>query len=326
MGVDAAREKSDTTRGVVTHYVRDWIIPKWGAFFADDIKALEIQRWLKSLHVDKGFAWTTAAKVRGIFSRMYKVGILHELVEKNPIENVETRQTTNYKAIMLTPDETLKILSAMIHPMHRALVLTCAATALRASELLALRWSDLLWEEDRIRVSKRWALGADGKPKTKASDGYVPMHPILARRLRGWRAESPYSQDTDFVFPSLRKGGKVPVDKVVFVRNYLRPAAKVAAGVAIEDGHRFGLRNLRHSLSNWLVNVDKSNPKTVQGLLRHSKIETTLNLYTQPDRDETEAAQGPLLGGPESDRIDSMIRSAWMNCGLELWSDYSLTD
>jgi integrase len=30
------------------------------------------------------------------------------------------------------------------NPLHRTLVLTCAATALRASEILALRWSDTL--------------------------------------------------------------------------------------------------------------------------------------------------------------------------------------
>jgi integrase len=48
----------------------------------------------------------------------------------------------------------------------------------------------------------------------------------------------------------------------VFCADYLRPAAK-AAGVLIPDGHRWGLHNLRHSLSNWLVNKAKENPKTV---------------------------------------------------------------
>jgi len=58
---------------------------------------------------------------------------------------------------------------------------------------------------------------------------------------------------------------------------------------------RFGLHNLRHSLSNWLVNKAKIEPKTVQGILRHSKIQTTLDLYTQEDSDETRAAQGEFL-------------------------------
>jgi integrase len=65
--------------------------------------------------------------------------------------------------------------------------------------------------------------------------------------------------------------------------------------VHIEGGQRFGLHNLRHSLCNWLVNKAKVEPKTVQGILRHAKIQTTLDLYTQDDGDETRAAQGEYL-------------------------------
>jgi hypothetical protein len=35
--------------------------------------------------------------------------------------------------------------------------------------------------------------------------------------------------------------------------------------------------------------------KPTQGILRHAKIPTTLDLYTQEDSDETRAAQGELL-------------------------------
>jgi integrase len=88
--------------------------------------------------------------------------------------------------------------------------------------------------------------------------------------------------------------GRKPLCSSVFVADHLRPAAK-KAGVHIEDGQRFGLHNLRHSLSNWLVNKAKIEPKTVQSILRHSKIQTTLDLYTQEDSDETRAAQGEFL-------------------------------
>jgi integrase len=87
----------------------------------------------------------------------------------------------------------------------------------------------------------------------------------------------------------------VPLNACSFVKDHLRVAAK-AVGVQIANGQRFGLHNLRHSLSNWLVNKGKVEPKTVQGLLRHSKIQTTLDLYTQEDSDETRAAQGSFLG------------------------------
>ena len=64
----------------------------------------------------------------------------------------------------------------------------------------------------------------------------------------------------------------------------------------IPSGARFGLHNLRHSLSNWLVNKRKENPKTVQGMLRHARIQTTLDLYTDSDLDKMQEAQGAFLG------------------------------
>jgi integrase len=293
-GEDAVRPKSVNTIPIVEHYVRDYLIARWGDAIADDIKPLDLQRWLKSLHTEKGLAWTTIAKMRGIMHRIYKVGILHERVTKNPVQHVETRSKTNYKAIVITPQQTLAIIKALPFLLHSTLVLTCAATALRASEILSLRWADILWNESRIRVSKRWAKGEDGETKTEASDGYVPLHPLLAENLQQWRQQTPYAKETDFVFPSMKAKGKLPLYASTFVADHLRSAA-MTAGVQIEKGQRFGLHNLRHSLCNWLVNKAKVEPKTVQGILRHSKIQTTLDLYTQEDADEARAAQGAFL-------------------------------
>jgi integrase len=293
-GKDAVRPKSLNTVPIVEHYVRDYLSARWGQEIAEQIKPLELQRWLKSLHNDRGLAWTTIAKIRGIMLRIYKVGIVHELVTTNPVVHVETRSKSNYRAIVITPAQTLAILKSLTNPLHFALVLTCAATALRSSELLALRWVDMLWEETKIRVSKRWAKGADGETKTEASDGHVPLHPVLAQHLKDWQAHTPYAKGSDFVFPSLREDGRKPLYAPSFIADYLRPAA-IAAGVTVVHGQRFGLHNLRHSLSNWLVNKAKVEPKTVQGILRHAKIQTTLDLYAQGDSDQARAAQGAFL-------------------------------
>jgi integrase len=293
-GEHAVRPKSEKTIAVVEQIVRKYLIARWGDETADDIKPFDIQRWLKSLNSDKGLAWTTISKMRGVMSRIYKVGILHERASKNPVEHVETRSTSNCRAIIISPAQTLKILESLTNILHHTLVLTCAATALRASEILALRWSDILWNEGRVRVSKRWAMGKDGETKTEASDGYVPLHSVLAHHVRDWHTHTPYAKDTDFVFPSLKARGRVPLSACVFLTDHLRPAA-IQAGVHIEPGQRFGLHNLRHSLSNWLVNKARVEPKTVQGILRHSRIQTTLDLYTQEDSDEARAAQGEFL-------------------------------
>ena len=45
-GSDAVRPKSANTIPIVEHYVRDYLIKRFGEQIAEDIKPLEIQRWL----------------------------------------------------------------------------------------------------------------------------------------------------------------------------------------------------------------------------------------------------------------------------------------
>lgn len=291
-----ASPKSENTKPILEHYVRDILIAKWGGQIAENIEPLEIQRWFNRLHNKEEYEWTTVSKIRGIMNRIFKIGIIHKKVSKNPVEGLATSTKTTYKAIKITPAQTLLILrSVMGNMLHFTLVFLVAATALRSSEVLSLRWADILWEERKIRIVKAWKKsGVDGSTKTPSSERDVPMGGVLTHYLREWHKQTPYARPTDFVFPSLQRRGRIPICSSVFCRVHLRPAAK-KAGVVIPDGHRWGLHNLRHSLSNWLVNKAKENPKTVSGILGHSRIQTTLDLYTDEDPDEMIAAQEKFL-------------------------------
>jgi len=291
-----ASPKSANTKPILEHYIRDILIAEWGNQIAEDIEPLEIQRWFNGLHNKEGYAWTTVSKIRGIINRVFKVGIIHRKVSKNPVEGLETSTKTTYKAIKITPAQTLSILRSMMqNVLHFTLVFVVAATALRSSEVLALRWADILWEERKIRIIKaRKKTGVDGDTKTRSSERDVPLGRVLAHYLREWLKQTPYAKPTDFVFPSIKESGRVPICASVFCADHLRPAAK-KAGVVIPDGHRWGLHNLRHSLSNWLVNKAKENAKTVQGILDHARIQTTLDLYVDEDLDEMIAAQEKFL-------------------------------
>jgi integrase len=80
----------------------------------------------------------------------------------------------------------------------------------------------------------------------------------------------------------------------MLVSDHLRPAA-VKAGVIAEDWDgRFGFHNLRHSLASYLVRT-KTDPKTVQALLRHSDVKTTLQLYSHSVSEDRMTAQGAML-------------------------------
>jgi integrase len=80
----------------------------------------------------------------------------------------------------------------------------------------------------------------------------------------------------------------------MLARDYLRPAAVHAGVLAKDDSHRFEFHNLRHSLASYLVR-SKTDPKTVQTLLRHSNVKTTLQLYAHSVSEDRMAAQGLAL-------------------------------
>jgi integrase len=170
--------------------------------------------------------------------------------------------------------------AAGAHP-HGAVALT----ALRISECLGLQWQDIDWDNQQIFVRRKFTGGKVGEPKTESSERVVPLGPVLAGFLREWQQQTIYAAPTDWLFASSRLKGKKPRVANMLVEDYLRPAA-VKAGVLTEDDQRrFGFHNLRHSLASFLVRMkedgSKTDLKTVQDLLRHSDVKTTLNVYSQ---------------------------------------------
>jgi len=129
--------------------------------------------------------------------------------EANPMIFVRQSSVSNYEPVVLTLQQCVEIL-ANLTGMHRVLVLTDAATGLRVSEILALHWSDIDKPHSCIRVTRAYVYGKFGPPKSKASKRPVPLHPLLAEALDGWRKETPYAADGDRVFPSMRLKGKKP--------------------------------------------------------------------------------------------------------------------
>ena len=123
----------------------------------------------------------------------------------------------------------------------------------------------------------------------------MPLHPLLAEFMQEWKNTTPYFEPEHWVFASLKLKGRQPRTANMLVEDHLRPAA-VRAGV-LKKGEkvRFGFHNLRHSLASFLVR-SKTDPKTVQALLRHSGMrKTTLQLYAHSVSEDRMAAQGEML-------------------------------
>jgi integrase len=170
-----------------------------------------------------------------------------------------------------------------------------------------LTWSDIDWKKLKINIRRDWVDGQLGRPKSRASRAAVEMHETVAALLQSWRQETPYSKDSDFVFPSLTLRGKQPRLGSMIVQDYIRPA--VAAGVIRKDCPRFGFHNLRHGLSTFLIG-NGHDPVVVQRMLRQSHVDMTMH-YVHNSREARNAQaqfierflpNGTVLGGWEEGR------------------------
>jgi hypothetical protein len=140
-------------------------------------------------------------------------------------------------------------------------------------------------------------LATDVAPASAAfgDDLVVAMGAQLADIMRQWQKETTYSNPQDWVFPSARLHGRKPRTGSVMAQQYLRPAAVKLGILEAEDRCRFGFHNLRHSLASYLVTQTKTDVKTVQTMLRHADVGTTLGLYTHSVNKDKLIAQNQVM-------------------------------
>jgi integrase len=199
------RWKTHSTKMGYRGYLRKWIIPRWGGYTLCSIRAGEIELWLRSLPL----ARSTCAKIRNVMSVVFNHGLRHELLDRNPVQWV--RQSAKRKKIpaVLEVEEVRSLLGAL-DLRERTMVLLDVVTGLRASELFALKWTDVNFKKNEISVTRSIVNQVIGSCKTEASQKPVPLDPLLAKTLRTWRAHTRYKTATDWVFASPYSQGRKP--------------------------------------------------------------------------------------------------------------------
>jgi integrase len=304
---EADDQKSHTTIERYLQVLNNRLIPRWGNRPALEIEPLEIMQWLKASKRMENLENPTVDKIRRVMNLVFKhaqtYGLIPRTDEANPMKFVRVKTQSEYEAKIITPEQGFKILTAMPQP-ESTLTMLIAATGLRISECLGLQWADVDYDSQQIFIRRSWT-GKVGKPKSAASKAPVPMVPLLAGFIRQWQQQTTYAQPTDWVFASTRLKGKRPRVANMLVEDYLRPAA-VKAGV-LKEGEkvRFGFHNLRHSLASFLVRKG-TDAKTVQAMLRHSDVTTTLGIYAHSMSEDRLAAQDDMLAAmmPKSNSVN----------------------
>jgi integrase len=169
----------------------------------------------------------------------------------------------------------------VLGPVLRVLVLTAAVSGLRRSELLGLRWRDIDWEAQRIRVRNAYVLGehsSAGKSDLSTRRS-VPMAERLAREVDRWSQRTAFGAEDDLVFAHPQNGNALDGSKV---SKRFKSACR-GAGVRQVRFH-----DLRHTFATRLA-ASGQPLRTIQEFLGHADAKTT-QIYAHYAPSEQELA------------------------------------
>jgi integrase len=260
--------------------LNQWIVPHWGDCLLEELKPVPVEQWLRSLQL----APKSKVHIRSLLHLLYQCARRWELTDTNPIELV--RQSGGRRGIprVLTAEQIRLVLGQLSQPYH-TMVLIAACLGLRVSEIMGLQWGDFEWENFSVMVRRSVVHGRVGDTKTEASFRPLPVDTRLMAPLQELRNRSSYTNQEDFVFANAT--GRPRWQESILHRQ-LKPAA-VRAGVG-----KIGWHTFRHTYSTMLRSVG-TDIKVQQELLRHSTIQSTMNVYTQAVSVQKHAANSKVV-------------------------------
>lgn len=301
---DEESGRSYSTRSRLKWLLHRWVIPRWGKLNINDIKAVAVEHWLKTLkkQTEDGserLARGTRAKIRNAMSALYNHAIRWEFTERNPIcgpvKGAGVRVSTKRMSIpdILTIDEMQKLISAL-RLRERVLVFLDMVTGLRRGELAGLKWADIDFLNLQIHVSRSVVDQHVGRCKTEVSQKPVPIDEYITADLIEWYRYTPYHAPTDWVFATDssragRKRGKQPLWLSKIMSYHIQP---IARDLGIRK--RIGWHTFRRTYSS-ILQDNREDVKVVQELLRHSSSRMTLDVYAQALTPTKRAAQRKVV-------------------------------
>jgi integrase len=265
---------------------------KWGLVRLDVLAKdlMGIEQWVNGLRTyptkntqSRPLSKKSKIHVKAFVHRLFERAIFWNMLDlqRNPIGlvSVKGRGGRVKPLVVVTVDQYLSLLSDPKLPEHAKIMVQIAmCLGLRASEILGLKWVDIDFEANTIRIQRSVVGSEEEDTKTPGSAQTVPAHPELLEALRVWK-ETP--SVNGWVFGSPFSGR--PYWRGIMQQDHLAPAGE-RAGIQGLGWHSF-----RHTYRTMLR--ESGQPMEVQQkLMRHTDIRTTMGYGDQSMTEERKAA------------------------------------
>jgi integrase len=261
-----------STLAAVEMVLRVWIEPHLGGRALESVRSEDVEDMMRAMSAD-GVGAKSIRNYIGTLSALYRYAMhpRRRWATSNPCDMIDLPPLAISDEIrFLTTVEVDALVSVAVAGNHQALdrvlYVTAAMTGLRQGELIALRWQDVDWDAQRVRVRRNHVLGEFDTPKSRRSTRSVPMSRRVTRELGQWQKMTCWAGPADLVFAEPTSGEVLR--RGALMRRYRR-ALKAAK---LEPTHRF--HDLRHTFGTAMAAAGVP-MRTLQEWMGHRDMATT---------------------------------------------------
>ena len=273
----ATQGRASTYRGYKAIW-QDYLKPHCCDVRLREFRTCDGEKLLADIARQKTLSRSTLKRIKsllsGVFKHAKRIGTLNGT---NPIQDVSIpKAAEGQETYAYSLEEVTKMLSVLPEPAS-TVVATAAFTGMRRGELRGLLWEN--YNGTEIRVTQSVWESIVTEPKTRKSKAPIPVIAPLAQKLNAHRFRLG-NPEKGYVFPS---STGTPLNFANLANREIKPVL-AKAGLEWHGWHSFR-RGLATNL-NRLGIADK----TIQAILRHADLSTTMNSYVKSVSADTVAA------------------------------------
>lgn len=261
-------------------------------------------RYDLQLHVNKlaeRFSRDRVLQMRAYLRDIFSEALDQDFIVKDPALRVKVPGQLKESDKTTLTWEQLRMALNELSSMDRILLELDMTDALRPSELFALRWSCFDSRESNLTLKETVYKGKIRNwGKTRRSLSAIHLPPSLTADLVAWKKVCPDSSPEAFIFPN-RDGGFMDAD------NFRKR-------VLYELATKLGLQKLNFQVIRRTIATlgqHKGSVKDIQGLLRHTRLSTSTDVYMQeiPEtvRKTVDSIHQELRKAPRSGDFESAL-------------------
>lgn len=230
---------------------------------------------------------------------IFNKALTNEYIRKNPAKGISVKRDEKKEVKVLSEEEQILFFDCAKGTFYNNLFVVAVSTGMRIGELAALRWSDIDWETNVIKVTRTLVYqkyeGDEQKsfhfenPKTATSKRNIPINHQCEMALKRQymqknviaqkapKSKSVDKQYADLLFTTkfdtpinsqiICEAIKKVVDEVNLTRDY------------VDEIEVFSPHCFRHTFATRCFESGIQ-PKTVQAYLGHASLQMTMDLYT----------------------------------------------